>query len=110
MIEVGNDTIQERRISLLCNQTTRVNTNCPFCESNQKDEIHFLFDCSKYSLIKNNFYNKVKTLIPNITQLPMNVLMNELMNTYYYYFNIQFMKYISACFDSFLRRIINKVA
>ena len=29
----------------------------------------------------NNFYYKVKTLIPNITQLPLNSLINELMNS-----------------------------
>ena len=65
-----------------------------------EDGIHFLFSCSKYSLIRNSFYNKVKTPIPIITQLPVNVLINELMNTsYYYYINKQFMKYISACSD-----------
>ena len=64
------------------NQITRDNRNCPFCGSNQiEDEIHFLFHCSKCSLISNNFYNKVKILIPNITQLPVNLLINELMNT-----------------------------
>ena len=31
--------------------------------------------------------------------LAVNVLINELMNTSYYYINIQFMKYISACSD-----------
>ena len=62
------------------NQTTWYNRDYPFCGSNQiEDEIHFLFDCSKCSLIRNNNYNKVKTLIPNITQLPsVNVLINEL--------------------------------
>ena len=62
------------------NQTTRYNRNYPYCGSNQiEDEIHFLFDCSKYSLIWNNNCNKVKTLIPNITQLPsVNALINEL--------------------------------
>ena len=63
------------------NQTSRDNRNCTFGESNQtEDEIHFLFYCSKYSLIGNNFYNKVKILIPNIIQLPVNILINELMN------------------------------
>ena len=62
------------------NQTTTNNRNCPFCGSNQiEDEIHFLFNCSKYSFIRDNFYNKVKILIPNITQFPVNVLINELM-------------------------------
>ena len=44
------------------------------------------------------FYSKVKILIPNITQLPVNVFINELMNTSNYYINLQFMKYISAYF------------
>ena len=37
--------------------------------------------------------------IPNIPQLPVNVLINELMNTSYHYINLQFMKYIATCFD-----------
>ena len=38
------------------NQTTIENRNCPFCECNRiEDEIHFPFNCSKYSLIRNNF-------------------------------------------------------
>ena len=42
--------------------------NCPFCGSNQiEDEFHFLFNCSTFSLIRNNFYSKTKFLIPNIT-------------------------------------------
>ena len=51
------------------NQITRDNRNCAFCGSNstEEDEIHFLFNCSKYSLIRNYFYNKIKILIPNIT-------------------------------------------
>ena len=68
------------------NQTTRDNRNCPFCGSNQiEDEIHFLFNCSKCSLIRNNFYNKVKILIPNITQLSVNVLISNTSNYYIYY-------------------------
>ena len=48
-------------------------------------------------MTRNNFYNKVKTLLPNITQLPVHVLINELMNSSNYYINIHFMKYNSAC-------------
>ena len=40
----------------------------------------FLFQCPTYSMIRNKFYYKVKTLIPNITQLPINGLINEPMN------------------------------
>ena len=82
------------------NQTTKDNRYCPFCGSNLiEDEVHFLFQCPTYSMIRNIFYHKVKTLIPNITQLPIDGLINELMNSYNYFINTQFIKYISACFD-----------
>ena len=50
-------------------------------------------------MTRNKFYYKVETLIPNITLLPINSLINELMNSFNYSINIQFIKYISACFD-----------
>ena len=50
-------------------------------------------------MIRNKFYYKVKTLIPNSTQLPIHGLINELMNSSNYFINIQFVKYVSACFD-----------
>ena len=50
--------------------------------------------CPTYSMIRNKFYYKVKTLIPNITQLPINGLINKLMNSSNYFINIQFIKYI----------------
>ena len=63
------------------NQISRENRHCLLCGSNQiEDEIHFLFHCSKYSIIRNNFYHKVQSLIPNITQLLVSDLINELMN------------------------------
>ena len=82
------------------NQTTKGNRHCPFRGCNViEDEVNFLFQCPTYSMIRNKFYYKVKTLIPNITQLPINGLNNELMNSSNYFINIQFIKYISACFD-----------
>ena len=33
-------------------------------------------------MIRNDFYNKIKTLILNITQLTVNDLINELMDSY----------------------------
>ena len=59
------------------NQTTKDNRHCPFCGCNViEDEVHFLFQCPTYSMIRNKFYYKVKTLIPNITQLPINGLIS----------------------------------
>ena len=59
------------------NQTTKDNRYCPFCGSNLiEDEAHFCFQCPTYSMIRNKFYYKVKTLIPNITQLPINGLIS----------------------------------
>ena len=73
------------------NQTTKDNRHCPFCVCTvTEDEVHFLFQCPTYSMIRNIFYNKVKTLIPNIIiiQLPINILINELMNSSNYFINI----------------------
>ena len=82
------------------NQPTKDNRHCPFCGCNAiEDEVHLLFQCPTYSMIRNKFYCKVKTLIPNITQLPSKGLISELMNSSNYFINIQFIKYISACFD-----------
>ena len=38
-------------------------------------------------------------MIPDITQLPINGLINELMNSFNYFINLQFINYISAGFD-----------
>ena len=68
------------------NQTTKDDRHCPFCGSNLiEHEVHFLFRCPTYPMIRNNFYNKVKTLIPNITKLALNVFINELMNSSNYF-------------------------
>ena len=81
-------------------QTRNEKRHRPFCGCNViEDEVHFFFQCPTYSMTRNKFYYKVKTLIPNITQLPINGLINELMNSSNYFINIQFIKYISACFD-----------
>ena len=44
-------------------------------------------------MTRNKFYYKVETLIPNITLLPINSLINELMNSFNYFINLQFIKY-----------------
>ena len=55
--------------------------------------------CPTYSMIRNKFYYKVETLIPNITQLSMNGLINKLVKSSNYFINKQFIKYISDYFD-----------
>ena len=79
------------------NQTTKDNRHCLFCGCNViEDEVHFLFQRPSYSMIRNKFYYKVKTLIPNITQLPINGLIHELTKSPDSFINIPFIKYISA--------------
>ena len=65
---------------------TPTDRNCPFCGSNQiEDEDDFLFDCFKYSLIRNNFDQWTDELI-------------SLSSDYLYQYT-DFMKFIAACFD-----------
>ena len=71
-----------------------------FCGSSLiEDEVHFFFRSPTYSRIRDNVYIKIKNLIPNTTQLPVNVFIKELMNSSNHFINTQFIKYISACFD-----------
>ena len=82
------------------NQISRDNRLCQVCGSNQiEDEIQFLFHCSKYSIIRDYFYNKIQTLIPNIRQLPVNEQIKELMNSSNYFINLQLIRFITSCFD-----------
>ena len=60
-------------------------------DGSQNRQAHLQF-CKQYlevnnkaSMIRNKFYYKVKALILNITQLPINVLINELMNSSNYF-------------------------
>ena len=63
-----------------------------------EDEVDFLFQCPTYSMIRNKFYYKVKTPIPNFTKLPINGLINEVMNSSNYFINIQFIKIYFSLF------------
>ena len=71
-------------------QISRDDRICPVCGSNQiEDETLFLFYCSKYSILRDNFFNKIQILIPNIRHLPVNDLITELMNSSIYFINIR---------------------
>ena len=64
------------------NQTTRDNGNCHLCRSSKKKtKFTFFFVVLKVLCLGNNFYDKVKTLIPNITQLLVKVLINEMISS-----------------------------
>ena len=40
---------------------------CPLCKSNQvENETHFLLQCSKYSLQRQTFFNRINEIIPDI--------------------------------------------
>ena len=69
---------------------------CSLCDINEiEDEIHFLFRCSKYSTIRNAFYNKIgKNRFPNVKQLQLTDLIFDLMNC-----NDNIIKFVSLCFD-----------
>ena len=71
------------------NQTRKDNRNCPFGGSNLiEDKVLFPFQCPTHSMVRNKFYYKVETLIPNITQLSINGLIDELMNPSNYFINM----------------------
>jgi len=80
--------------------TPRDNRLCPVCDCNQtKDEIHFLFYCSKYATTRDNFYKKIQPFIQNVSWLPVSDLILELMNSSNFFVNMQLIKFISSCFD-----------
>ena len=60
--------------------TPRCERLCSLCDMNEiGNEIHFLFRCSKYSTIRNAFYNKIVNRIPNVKQLQLSDLIFDLM-------------------------------
>ena len=51
-------------------QIPRENRLCPSYRSNEiEEETHFLFNCPKYSIQRDEFYNKVQFYVHNIKQL-----------------------------------------
>ena len=54
---------------------------CPVCGLNIEDEIHFLFNCPKYSSIRDDFFNKIENRIPDYKHIPISTLIIQLMNS-----------------------------
>ena len=80
-------------------QIRRENRLCLSCRSNEiEDETQFLFNCPKYSIQRDEFYNKVQFYVHNIKQLPPIEAIKELMNSNYFV-DLQLMKFVLSCFD-----------
>ena len=60
---------------------SRCNRICPVCSLDIEDEIHFLFDCAKYSSFRDEFFTKIANRIPNYKHIPISTLIIQLMNS-----------------------------
>ena len=73
---------------------------CHFCTSNKiEDENHFLLDCKAYSQIRDIFFSKLETKIPDFKSLSHDTLISLLMNSSDYLINCQLVSFISQCFE-----------
>ena len=72
---------------------------CHVCTSNKiEDENHFLLDC-KASQIRDIFFSKLETKIPDFKSLSHDTLISVLMNSSDYLINCQLVSFISQCFE-----------
>ena len=67
-----------------------------FCIISVEDEIHFMFDCQKYSSIRDDSFTKIDNRIPNYKHIPISTLIIQLMNSSDY-LNKQLVQYVSSC-------------
>ena len=73
---------------------------CPLCKSNQvENETHFLLQCSKYSLQRQTFFNRINEIIPDIERKSTSESIKLLMNSNEYHVNKLVMKFISLCMN-----------
>ena len=66
-----------------CDKISKCDRICPLCASILKDEIHVLFNCPKYSSIRDDFFNKIDNTIPNYKHIPISTLIIQLSNELY---------------------------
>ena len=64
-----------------------------------EDENHFLLDCEAYSQIRDIFFSKLETKIPDFKSLSHDTLTSLLMNSSDYLINCQLVSFISQCFE-----------
>ena len=72
---------------------------CPVCGLSIEDEIHFLFNCPKYSSIRDDFFNKIESRIPDYKHIPISTLIIQLMHSTDYYLNKRLVRYVSSCLE-----------
>ena len=78
---------------------SRCDRICPVCGLSIEDEIHFLFNCPKYSSVGDDFFNKIENRIPDYKHIPISTLIIQLMNSTDYYLNKQLVRYVSSCLE-----------
>ena len=83
----------------MTSEISRFDRICPVCDLNIEDEIHFLFDCPKYSSITDECFNKIDKRLPNYEHIPILTLIIQLMNSANYYLNKQLVQYVSFCLE-----------
>ena len=73
---------------------------CSFCTSNKiEHQNHSLLDCKAYSQIRDIFFSKLETKIPDFKSLSHDTLISLLMNSSDYLINCQLVSFISQCFE-----------
>ena len=71
---------------------------CPLCNSNQvEDEIHFFFQCNKYSVQRKAFINQINRIIPDFDKKSSPESIKLIMNSKEHHVNKLVMKFISSC-------------
>ena len=74
---------------------------CPLCNSNQvEDEIHFFFQCNKYSVqrqVRQAFINQINRIIPDFDKKSSPESIKLIMNSNEHHVNKLVMKFIFSC-------------
>ena len=78
----------------------REHRSCRLCNSNQvEDEIHFFFQCNKYSVQRQAFINQINRIIPDFDKKSSPESVKLIMNSKAYHVNKLVMKFISFCMN-----------
>ena len=73
---------------------------CYFCTRNDFHlQFCYLLDCKAYSQIRDTFFSKLETKIPDFKSLSHDTLISLLMNSSDYLINCQLVSFISQCFE-----------